>query len=76
MQAQSELSKPSDTKILSFEIRPQTVHIYGSMAIVHYFIDGETESNEKVTSTTTFRITHTWIKENDKWQILGGMSAK
>jgi len=76
LHAQSDLRKPSDTKILSFEIRPQAVYIHGKMAIAHYFIDVEMESNEKETSTATYRIIHTWIKENDKWRVIGGMSAK
>jgi hypothetical protein len=73
--AKRALRKPSETKIIAFKIRQQKIILRGEIAIIYYFIDVDRESQEKEQSTVTYRIIHTWIRENGKWQILGGMSA-
>ena len=73
--ASKALTKPSEERIIAFKIRKQKILLHGEIAIVYYYIDVERESQEKELSRSTYRIIHTWIKENDKWQILGGMSA-
>jgi hypothetical protein len=69
------LEKTSNTKIVSFKIRPQTIVIHDNIAIVYYFIDFEYEDLIKEKSTNSFRIIHTWLFKNGIWKILGGMSA-
>jgi len=74
--AKHELSKPSENIITSFKIRPQNMALKGNIAVVYYFIDLNLENRAQEKSTATFRIIHTWLNKDGKWQILGGMSAK
>jgi ketosteroid isomerase-like protein len=55
----------------SFKIEPTGIRVLGNVAVNHYtvrltFKDGKRRS---------MRITHTWIRENAGWKVLGGMSA-
>ncbi len=63
-------------KIVSFKIRPQNMVLKDNIAVVCYLIDVNLENREQEKSVATFRIIHTWLYENGKWQLLGGMSAK
>jgi len=59
------------------EIRREGAEDFGNVVIVHYrasevdtYPDGHTEGEgEEV------RITHTWMRTGDSWQIIGGMCA-
>jgi ketosteroid isomerase-like protein len=64
-------------KLRSYSIEQLAVRVTGDVAIDHYRIkanwaDGNTG---KVARTDALRVTHTWIRNNDTWQIIGGMSA-
>lgn len=73
------LPKPADKKAVveytktkikkpwtwDFKIEPKGIRIMGNIAVNHYIL---------YISGTTTRITHTWIKEDNEWKILGGMS--
>lgn len=74
--AKHELSKPSENITTSFTISPQNIVLKGNIAVVYYLIDLNLENREQEQSTATFRIIHTWLNKDGKWQILGGMSAK
>lgn len=74
--AKFTLSKPSENKIISFKIMPQNMVLKGNIAVVYYLIDVNLENRAQEKSFATYRIIHTWLNENGKWQILGGMSAK
>ena len=68
--------KPSENEIISFKIRPLNIVLKGNTAVVYYLIDLNLENRKQEKSTATYRIIHSWLKKNGKWQILGGMSAK
>src|SRR5436190_22523560 len=63
-------------KMQSYAIEQSAIQVTGDIAIDHYRgkIDragpGLTESNTEVV-----RITHTWLRADGSWQIIGGMSA-
>ncbi len=64
------------TKVVTFEIQPMAIKVFGDVAVVHYFVDWvsrDPEGNEKKQKT---RITHTWMKKDGQWKIIGGMSAQ
>jgi ketosteroid isomerase-like protein len=61
--------------VLSYEFLEKAVRVTGDVAITHYAVkftrtipDGQTESRVS-------RITHTWLKTKNTWQIIGGMSS-
>ena len=63
-------------KVVTFEIQPMAIKIFGDVAVVHYFIDWvsrDSDGNEEKQKT---RITHTWMKKDGQWRIIGGMSAE
>jgi Domain of unknown function (DUF4440) len=63
-------------KLQSFSIEQLAIQVIRDAATVHYRITlvwagpGPTESN-----TEPFRVTHTWIRTDGTWQIIGGMGA-
>jgi ketosteroid isomerase-like protein len=62
--------------IRTVEVRPRAIHLRGEFALVHYLVVFETEESDGSSATTSYRITHTWVEENGRWRILGGMSAR
>jgi ketosteroid isomerase-like protein len=61
-------------KLTSYAIEELAVQITGDVAIDHYRVKSVWGTNEGADVSTT-RITHTWIRVKDTWQILGGMSC-
>jgi ketosteroid isomerase-like protein len=63
-------------KLHSYSIEQLAIHVTGDVAIDHYRIKAAWANNEGAeVRTDAFRITHTWIRANGEWQIIGGMSA-
>ncbi len=65
-----------DLKILAHKFQPCAMVMYEKTAIVHYMVELKLAGPGDEEITTGFRIIHTWIKEDGKWKILGGMSAE
>jgi ketosteroid isomerase-like protein len=61
---------------LSIELRPQALTLRGDVAVVHYYIDVVQEDLDGQVTEYSQRITHTWVKTDGRWRILGGMSAQ
>jgi len=64
-------------KLQSYSIEQLAVRVTGDIAIDHYRIKMNWASSNtgEVERTDAMRITHTWIRTNGTWQIIGGMSA-
>jgi ketosteroid isomerase-like protein len=63
-------------KLRSYTIEQLAVRVTGDIAINHYRIKANWAADETANvRTDALRITHTWIRTHDTWQILGGMSA-
>ena len=63
-------------KLQSFSIEQLAIRVTSDVAINHYRIKmAWTGSQPADARTDTLRITHTWIRANGTWQIIGGMSA-
>jgi len=54
----------------SFQIEPTGIRVLGNVAVNHYTVSMKWENGRK----QSMRITHTWVREEDGWKILGGMS--
>ena len=63
-------------KKLSVRLRPLAVTFHGDVTVVHYFIDLEQEDLDGQITEYSLRITHTWVRYDGQWKILGGMSAQ
>ncbi len=64
-------------KLQSYSIEQLAARVTGDIAIDHYRIKANWARSDTgaVVRTDAIRITHTWIRTNGTWQILGGMSA-
>jgi hypothetical protein len=64
-------------KLQSYSIEQLAVRVTRDIAINHYRIKANWAKSDtaEVVRIDALRITHTWIRTNDTWQILGGMSA-
>jgi ketosteroid isomerase-like protein len=61
----------------SFELEQLANQVTGDIAVTHYRIKtswaGAQPKDDAKTQVT--RITHTWLRRNGTWQIIGGMSC-
>ena len=55
------------------ELRVEGVQLFGGVAVTHYVTSGVSRDG---TESWTSKITHTWIRFGNTWQIIGGMSAQ
>jgi ketosteroid isomerase-like protein len=63
-------------RLQSYSIEELAIRVTGDIAINHYRIKAVwAGSRPSDSNTQVLRITHTWIRTHDTWQILGGMSA-
>ena len=62
----------------SFEIEPKGIRVHGNVAVTHYLIHTTVKnaSGTGIAHKRTTRITHTWIRDDSQWKILGGMSSR
>lgn len=65
----------AQTKVVSFTIKPGAIKIFGDVAVIHYSVDWIRQGSEGNEEKMKTRITHTWMKQDGKWKIIGGMSA-
>ena len=54
------------------ELRVEAVQRFGGIAVTHYVASGVSRDGSE---SWTRKITHTWIRIGNTWQIIGGMSA-
>jgi ketosteroid isomerase-like protein len=59
-----------------FKIKREGIRIVEGVVITHYLISLSWIDDEGVEQTRESRLTHTWIKEDSHWRILGGMSNR
>ena len=59
-----------------FNIKREGIRIVEGVVITHYLLILSRVDDEGVEQTRESRLTHTWIKEDSHWRILGGMSNR
>lgn len=57
-----------------FKIKREGIRVIGNVAVSHYLLISSWIDEEGAEQKSESRITHTWIKEDTQWKILGGMS--
>jgi len=67
--------KFAETRTLEYEITSRAVHVTGNVGIAHYAVKSVYTDRDGKKQTDHLRITHTWLKTESGWKILGGMSA-
>ena len=56
--------------ILSYELEPHAIQIIHNVAVVCYSYEFKGEKH-----SDNGRITHTWLRQNGIWKMIGGMNA-
>jgi len=61
----------------NYELKLLAIKSFDNVVIVHYLLRDIFVSSESVKEIKSFnyRISHTWLYENDKWQIISGMGG-
>ena len=59
----------------SFTLKQAATVDSNGIVITYYWITQNWVDKDGKSEVTESRITHTWVKAGDTWQILGGMSA-
>jgi len=65
-------------EVWRYELDRQAIEAFGDVVVVHYFLRDyfvSAESDEEIRSEQ-FRISHTWKREGDSWQIISGMGGR
>jgi hypothetical protein len=65
-------------RLYDFRLQKEAVRAFGDSVAVHYlvwYIWRDAETGAIVTEKDPLRITHTWQRRGDSWQIITGMSA-
>jgi ketosteroid isomerase-like protein len=63
------------SRVIGYELQRESVATYGPTVIAFYRVKIRLHNADHSESTSTSRIMHTWMKKDDVWQIVGGMSA-
>ena len=69
-------ANPAET--YDYTLTRGAVRSFGEVVVVHYLVEDfmrSAESGEIIRQRDTYRITHTWQRNGDTWQIITGMSG-
>lgn len=67
--------RPWNFDSYSFEITPRAARVVGDVAVVHYTIVERGSLSGGRGFLNASRVTRTWIRDGDRWSILGGTSV-
>jgi ketosteroid isomerase-like protein len=59
----------------SFELKQADSQTHGNIVLTYYWITTNWADKNGKQERQTDRITHTWMRVRDQWQIIGGMSC-
>ncbi|PYT96276.1 MAG: hypothetical protein DMG38_24555 [Acidobacteria bacterium] len=63
------------SRVVAYELQRESVEMHGSIGITFYRATTHYRNADGSESTTTRRLSHTWMKNGQVWQIVAGMSA-
>lgn len=66
------VSKPASCTV---RIEREGIRVLGDVVLTQYTVNVNFSDTDAAAKTQSSRITHTWVRENDRWQLLGGMSC-
>jgi hypothetical protein len=72
-----DLNRAPDRKVLDYKLEPLSVREYGGNVVITLYRATvcSTDNSGKDEQTRSYRLTHTWMKTGQAWQIIGGMSS-
>ena len=72
-----DLKRDPDRKVIDYKLEPLSVREYGGRVVITLYraTVRSTDNNGKDEQIRSYRLTHTWMKRQQAWQIIGGMSS-
>jgi hypothetical protein len=68
--------KAKGEELAAFKLEPAASQAFGeNLVVTHYWVTAAWVAKGQTSAPGRSRITHTWLRTNDVWQIIGGMSA-
>ena len=67
--------KMADNRVISYEFLSKAVTVVGNVGVTQYAVKATRAGKNGQNETYTSRVTHTWLRRGNTWQILGGMSS-
>ena len=64
-----------ELKSATVELKPMSVRLYGHVGVVHYEAHARAQTRTGTAIDDRERYTHTWLRTEQGWKIIGGMSA-
>jgi ketosteroid isomerase-like protein len=61
--------------VAGYKFLSKAVRLTGNVGITQYAVESERLGKDGKSEKFTSRITHTWLKSDGNWRIIGGMSA-
>ena len=65
-------SSPDEYRLVSYELEPLSVHIFGNVANVYYIYTWGTKKESKHSHG---RVMQTYLKQDNEWMLIGSMGA-
>jgi ketosteroid isomerase-like protein len=62
-------------ELITVDLKPKAVRIFGDFGIVHYEVHIKAFLKAGSELVVHERLTHTWLKTENGWKIICGMSA-
>jgi ketosteroid isomerase-like protein len=65
----------AEGRVVSYEFLSKAVTVVGNVGVTQYSVKATRTGKDGQTETVASRITHTWLRRGNVWEIVGGMSA-
>lgn len=67
--------KAKGLRLKSYELKPADSNATGNVVVTYYWIATDWTGKDGHEEKGRYRITHTWMRFGNRWQIIGGMSS-
>jgi ketosteroid isomerase-like protein len=64
-----------DLTFKTIEFKPASIQVTGDLGVVCYWLTYKWQSKDGTATARTNRVFHTWIRTEQGWRIISGMSA-
>jgi ketosteroid isomerase-like protein len=61
--------------VIAYSLQRESVRQHGPVVITYYRVTETRRVANGSDVTTTYRLSHTWLRQRDGWKIVGGMSC-
>jgi len=73
----AKIGKYSDSDLDTIErLRPLKIKIFGNFAFTYYFCNIMHGRGRSIQYEYSIRVAHIWMKQDEKWKIIGGVTAR